>query len=188
MPLDALAVATACGQPDLGRAEGLYRAGPALSPYAASLVTDTPPADIGALTARIQELSDQYDVVLVEGAGGLLVPIDRHRTVADLAASLGLALLVVTRDQLGVISHTLTLFESATARGLRIAGLVLVSHEPDESSYGPGSNLQVLAELVSVPVLGLGFCEDDDDRLARAVQEAGLLGLLHKPFRSPLPV
>ncbi len=176
--LDALAIANACREPELGTAEGLYRAGPALSPYAASLVTAAPPPDIGRLAARIRELCGEKQAVLVEGAGGLLVPLDRQRTVADLAAILALPLLVVARDELGVISHTLTLFESAAARGLHIAGLVLVRHEPGEASAVKGSNPSVLAELVRAPVLGLGFCEDDDEKLACAVREAGIVDLL----------
>ena len=120
VPQDAVAVARACGKPELAAAEGLYRARPALSPYAASLATDLPGPDIDALAARVFELSTGAEVVLVEGAGGLLVPLDRQRTVADLARLLGLPLLVVARDALGVISHSLTLFESAAARFMTI--------------------------------------------------------------------
>jgi dethiobiotin synthetase len=175
---DALSIARACGRPELATAEGLYRARPALSPYAASLVTGLPGPDIEKLAARVLELAGGVRIVLVEGAGGLLVPLDRQRTMAEFARALGLPLLVVARDVLGVISHTLTLFESAASRGLRIAGLALVSHEPGGLRAEKGSNLQVLAELVQVPVRGFGFCADDDEDLAGAAESAGLLELL----------
>ena len=178
LPRDALAIASACGRPGLGQAPGLYRAVPALSPFSASLITRAPPPDVDHLAHRIEELSAGVRVVLVEGAGGLLVPIDRRQTMADLAGLLGLPLLVVARDELGVISHTLTMFESAAARGLSIAGLVRVSHQPSGAFRGKGSNLQVLTELVHAPVLGLDFCQDDDESLARAVQGAGIVGLV----------
>jgi dethiobiotin synthetase len=175
-PQDAVAIARACGNPDLGLADGLYRARPALSPYAATLLTGLPGPDVETLAARVRELSLGAAVVLVEGAGGLLVPLDRQRSVADLASALGLPLLVVTQDVLGVISHTLTLFESAASRALPIAGLVLTRHLPGNRSAASGSNLQVLGELLPVPVLGLGYCADDDESLAGAVESAGLLG------------
>jgi dethiobiotin synthetase len=178
VPRDAMAIARACNRPDLAFAEGLYRALPALAPYAASLVTGSPGPDIEKLAARISELSDGAQVTLVEGAGGLLVPVDRQRTVAELVSVLGLPLLVVARDVLGVISHTLTLFESAASRGLPLAGLVLTSHEPDGVNTEKGSNLQVLGERLRIPVRSFGFCIDDDESLAREAESAGLLDLI----------
>lgn len=178
VPRDAVAIATACNRPDLAFAEGLYRARPALAPYAASLVTGSPVPDMEKLAARVAELSDGAQVTLVEGAGGLLVPVDRQRTMAELASVLGLPLLVVARDVLGVISHTLTLFESAASRGLPLAGLVLTSHEPEGVNTEKGSNLQVLCERLQVPVRSFGFCIDDDESLAREAENAGLLDLV----------
>jgi len=178
VPQDAVAIARACGNPALGSADGLYRARPALSPHAASLVTGLPGPDIEKLAARVRELSEKAQIVLVEGAGGLLVPLDRQRTVADLASALGLPLLVVTQDVLGVISHSLTLFESAASRALPMAGLVLTGHPPGGDGAARGSNLQVLGELLPVPVLGLGHCADDDESLAGAAEGAGLLDLV----------
>lgn len=93
------------------------------------------------------------DLLLVEGAGGLLVPLDDERgtTIADLAVRLGAPVLVVARDRLGVINHTLLTLEVAAARGLTVLGVVL--NVVDEREVVP-SNLQQLRRHAAVPVLG----------------------------------
>ncbi|MCB9717439.1 MAG: dethiobiotin synthase [Myxococcales bacterium] len=92
------------------------------------------------------------DLLLVEGAGGLLVPLDDDGlTIADLAARLGHPLLVVARDRLGMISHTLLTLEVAAARGLPVAGVIL--NVVDEHELVP-SNLDELLRHARVPVLG----------------------------------
>jgi dethiobiotin synthetase len=63
--------------------------------------------------------------LLVEGVGGFAVPIDRHNTVADLAAQLALPVLVVAANRLGVLNHTLLSIQAIRAANLTIAGLVL---------------------------------------------------------------
>jgi dethiobiotin synthase len=67
--------------------------------------------------------------LVVEGAGGLLVPLNRTETMADLAAAFGLPIVVVWRYYLGSINHTLLTLEAAKARGLNIAGLILNGEE-----------------------------------------------------------
>lgn len=92
------------------------------------------------------------DFLLVEGAGGLLVPIDdRSTTIADVALYLGHPLLVVVRDRLGAINHTLLTVEVAQARGLTVSGVVL--NRVDLAEVVP-SNLDELRRHCPVPVLG----------------------------------
>jgi dethiobiotin synthetase len=79
--------------------------------------------DLGVADAALARLD--ADLVLVEGAGGLLVPITAELNMADLAARWPCALLVVARASLGTINHTLLTLEAARHRGLRIAGVVL---------------------------------------------------------------
>jgi dethiobiotin synthase len=172
---DAEALARACGRPELATAPGLYRSGPPLSPYAAAIQTRTPPPSIEALCSRLNELSLEADLTLVEGAGGLLVPLDREQTMADLALALSLPLIVVACDRLGVLSHTLTAVESASARSLEVAAVVLTRHEPGPVDDRPGSNLCILAERLAAPVIAFPFCRDDDVELARAAADSGLL-------------
>jgi dethiobiotin synthetase len=179
-PLDAIALAGACGLPHLAGVPGLYRASLPLAPYAAAIETRTPPPDIAALVTRIHELaiSVRADCLLVEGAGGLLVPLDATRTLADLAAELALPLLIVARDELGVLSSALTCIESARARRLRIAAVILNACEPHPTDPSPRTNARILRERLDVPVLTFPRSIDDDDALADAAERLGLPGLL----------
>lgn len=77
------------------------------------------------LLRAIRQNRMKYDFHLVEGAGGLLVPLVERRLVADLAADLGLPLLIVARPGLGTVNHTLLTLEVAKARGLRVAGWII---------------------------------------------------------------
>jgi dethiobiotin synthetase len=65
------------------------------------------------------------DILLAEGAGGLLVPLGGGRLVADLALDLGAPLLIVARESLGTINHTLLTLEAARARGLDVNAVIL---------------------------------------------------------------
>ncbi|MGG2198078.1 dethiobiotin synthase [Paenibacillus validus] len=72
--------------------------------------------------------------LLVEGAGGLLVPLTGDRTVADLALALGLPLLIVARATLGTVNHTLMTIECARSRGLDVAGVILNGYEEENDA------------------------------------------------------
>lgn len=91
---------------------------------------------------------------LVEGAGGLLVPLGSGHQIADLARLLSLPLLVVARDSLGTINHTLLTVEAARARGLTVRGVVLVSTDGATPPDRVESNLQEIERAGGVQVLG----------------------------------
>jgi dethiobiotin synthetase len=95
------------------------------------------------------------DLLVVEGAGGLLVPFGAGRTTADLAARLELPLLVVARAGLGTINHTLLTVEVARARGLRVAAVVLNDPAPTgEPAELVASNAEEIERACQIPVLG----------------------------------
>jgi dethiobiotin synthetase len=73
-------------------------------------------------------LSERYDTVLVEGAGGLLVSIDGFYTMADYVAERGLPLILVTSPRLGSVNHTLLSLEACRTRGIRVAMLAYNLH------------------------------------------------------------
>jgi dethiobiotin synthetase len=177
-PRDALALARAAGRPELACADGLYRAALPLAPYAVSLEAKEPGPDLARLISRVRELADGSDLLLVEGAGGLLVPIDRERTMADLALGLELPLLLVAADQLGVLSSVLTCVESAQARGLRVAAVILAQHAAASDDPSPRTNRRILQERLHCPVLTFPRCADDDDALADAAERTGLIAEL----------
>jgi dethiobiotin synthetase len=125
-----------------------------LSPEAAARTSGLPPLDLGVAAAYIKELA--ADLVLVEGAGGLLVRYDPSgATIADLAAALGAPVVVVTTAGLGTLNHTALTLEALAARGLALAGLVIGSW-PDDPGLAELSNLTDLPPLSGRMPAGAG--------------------------------
>ena len=77
--------------------------------------------DLNALVGQVSETT-----VIVEGAGGVLVPVNESQTMVDLMVLLGLPVIVATRTTLGTINHTLLTLEALRARALRVAGVVMI--------------------------------------------------------------
>lgn len=146
---DANALAHACSRPELATHPGFYRARRPLAPYAATLMGE-PPLALESLIAATVDALDGSDFGLVEGAGGILVPLDAERTVADLIDALELPTLIVARDGLGVLSSTLTAVEAATRRGLPITAVVLSQHGPADVSQQ--TNHEILERYLPCPV------------------------------------
>lgn len=98
---------------------------------------------LAAIRDAYATLAGRHAFMLVEGAGGLLVPIDGATDMADLARELGLPLLLVARAGLGTVNHTRLSLEAAAARGLEVFG-VAISHSTAEESEGDRLNLDGL--------------------------------------------
>lgn len=105
-----------------------------------------------ALDSWFRFVSKGRQSVLVEGAGGWLVPISEKVLIADLAAALGLPVIVVVANRLGCINHTLLTIESIRSRGLECRGMILnsLSREPGDPAL---NNRTLLEEFTDVPVL-----------------------------------
>jgi dethiobiotin synthetase len=145
-------------------------AAPALAAEAAGMRLD-----VGRMVERARALARRGDFLLVEGAGGLLVPYAGAETTADLAARLGLPVLVVGRMALGTINHVALTLAEAARRGLAIAGCLLNRTEPDVGPHEQG-NVELIAAVTGHRPLGvvphLGDAREDDDRVADAVRDA----------------
>jgi len=111
--------------------------------------------DLAKILRTYQQLTADYSVVLVEGAGGLLVPIRENYFVADLAKALKLPLLIVARLGLGTINHTLLTVRQAKSHGLKIAGLVLNDTVGSRHGLAEKTNIRVLPDLCKIPLLGV---------------------------------
>lgn len=99
-----------------------------LSPDAAARRAGMAPLRLDGVAADVAALADRYDLVLVEGAGGLLVRFaDDGWTLADLARTLDLPVLVVAGAGLGTLNHTALTLEVLAGRGVRLAGVVIGS-------------------------------------------------------------
>ena len=102
-----------------------------------------------------QTLARRHEFMLVEGAGGLLVPIDAATDMADLARELALPLLVVARPALGTVNHTRLTLEAARARGLAVLGVVASHASPSgAASESDRRNLEGLVERLGGDWLG----------------------------------
>ena len=125
-----------------------------LSPAAAARRCGRPPLDLAEVTAAALELARTHDLVLVEGAGGLLVRFDEDGlTLADLARTLRAPVLVVTAAGLGTLNSTALTLESMATRGLDLAGVV-VGAWPAEPDLAARCNLRDLETLAARPLLG----------------------------------
>jgi dethiobiotin synthetase len=124
-----------------------------------------------------QAIADRYETVVVEGAGGLMVPLGPDWTVADLAVELGLPLVVVARAGLGTVNHSTLTVRVARSVGLDVVGVIL-NGAGDESSQG---NAALIERLANVRVLGstpLVEGELTGDRLRELVEQNVDVGAL----------
>ena len=147
-----------------------------LSPEAAARAAGQPPLDLTEVAVVVKQLAASVDLVLVEGAGGLLVRYDRAgATIADLAAMLAAPVLVVVSAGLGTLNHTALTLEALSARRLPPAGVVIGSW-PSRPGLAERANLTDLAVIAGRPLAGV--LPDGAGRLDRdaflAVARAGL--------------
>lgn len=138
-----------------GGAEGheLVRYPDPLSPAAAARISGRPPLDPAACYELVLALP--HDLVLVEGAGGLLVRYDEDGlTLADLARGLRAPVLLVVDPALGTLNSTALTLEAMAHRGLELSGVVVGSW-PDEPGLAERCNLRDLETLAARPLLGV---------------------------------
>lgn len=125
---------------------------PLAPPVAARLEGKEVDADL--LRTGIDWWRKRVDVVVVEGAGGLLSPVSESESVADLAVAFGFPVLVVARLSLGTINHTLLTLEAARSRGLTVAGVVLNQPAPPAADdVSAASNPVELEKRCGAPIL-----------------------------------
>jgi dethiobiotin synthetase len=129
------------------------RFGPAVSPHLAGSMANEP-IDAVALVERAKANASADETLIVEGVGGLLVPLTDDFTVRDLAVELALPLLIAASPDLGTINHTLLTIEAARAVGLSVAAVVLTPW-PSEPSRMERSNCETIARLGTIEVATL---------------------------------
>jgi len=110
--------------------------------------------DLRQIAAFYDVLASDFSPILVEGAGGLLVPIKRNYFVADLARQLDLPVIIVARLGLGTLNHTLLTVRQAQAMQLKITGVIL-NDTTGRRGLAERTNLKAIAELTGVPLLGV---------------------------------
>lgn len=137
--------------------------------------------DLRALDDAFTVLSADREVIIVEGAGGLLVPITPTMHFGHLFARWQCDVVVVAGNRLGVINHTLLTVQAAAAMGLRVRAVVLTSVTGREASVAEATNGDALVSLLpQLTCYRLPWVErwDHPDALAAAAEAAGLAALL----------
>jgi dethiobiotin synthetase len=110
--------------------------------------------DVDHLAALVRRRATEADVLLVEGAGGLLVPLAGRTTYAELAARCDLPLLLVAANRLGAINHAALTARAAAAAGLRLLGFVLSQPTPVEDPSA-ATNAEAIRHLTGLPCRGV---------------------------------
>ena len=109
--------------------------------------------DLSVIHRAYQELSTTADIVIVEGVGGFLVPVNRHQTGADLAKTLNLPVILVVGMRLGCLNHALLTAQAIKAAGLPLAGWVANCIDPDILMLT--ENIATLEQRLDCPLLGV---------------------------------
>lgn len=95
------------------------------APYTAGLVKKSERVDFQRMVSRYSELASVHDMMIVEGLGGILVPLTRKKNLADFARALNLPLIVVARFRLGMINHILLTLNACLNYNLKVEGIIL---------------------------------------------------------------
>jgi len=129
-----------------------YRFAPAIAPHIAAEQVGIV-MDVTVIKQAYQQLSKLAEVVIVEGAGGLLVPVNQNQTLADVAQALNLPIILVVGMRLGCINHALLTIASLEQRGLKLAGWIANQIDPQLPNFE--ENLASLKQRVEAPCLGV---------------------------------
>jgi dethiobiotin synthetase len=127
-----------------------YAFGPAIAPHLAAAQSGAV-IDLEWIAAAYGRLAARADVVVVEGAGGALVPLSQRFDMLDIAARLGLPVLLVVGVRLGCLNHALLTALAISARGLKLAGWV--ANRIDAAMPEGEANVETLARCLPAPLV-----------------------------------
>jgi dethiobiotin synthetase len=147
---DVVALAAA-GNVDAPRADrNPYAFAPAVAPHLAAAQARTT-IDLAVIAAAYTRLAARADAIVVEGAGGVLVPLDGRHDMLDIPATLGLPVLLVVGVRLGCLNHALLAALAIRARGVRLAGWV--ANQIDPAMDLPAENIATLTARLPAPLV-----------------------------------
>lgn len=111
--------------------------------------------DLSTIEKTYAKLTQKYDFMIVEGVGGIAVPINEDFLVAHLISQLNLPILIVADAGLGTINHTMLTVAFAKQFNLQIAGIVLNLFRPETAGLAEQTNPAEIERLTHVPVVGV---------------------------------
>jgi len=122
------------------------------------------------LCLAYHNLTSRCEIILVEGIGGVMVPLEEDYLVIDMMAEMKLPVLIVAGSKLGTINHSLLTVAACQRAGLEINGLVINNYNPEGNDLSEETNPKVITELTGIPVLSIIPYDRD------SCVEKGLLG------------
>ena len=159
-PQDALYLKNAAGVSDELDLINPYRFKACLAPSIASKL-EGKNIDFNRIKECYDTLASKHSLMLVEGAGGLLTPINEAYTVADLIKLLNLPIIIIAASRLGTINHTLLTVRYAQSNGIEVKGIIL-NYPTLSTDEALSTNQAEIKRFANVPVLGeLPFCYAD---------------------------
>ena len=135
--------------------------------------------DPDLIASRYHEARRKYEFLLVEGVGGILVPLNRELLLADLVSRVALPVLIVARSGLGTLNHTLLTIESLRRRKIPILGVVFSDASAEEDEVIVADNMKTIAAMGKVRVFGrmrryasLDIAKEQFDEIGEKVWDA----------------
>lgn len=111
--------------------------------------------DVSVVKKEYQTIKQNCEILLVEGAGGLLVPVSQNILMSDIAKMLDIPILIVTRPNLGTINHTLLTINQAKECGLDIAGVIINRYPQGTDDIAIKTAPKLIEEYSDVNILGI---------------------------------
>jgi dethiobiotin synthetase len=155
---------------------------PAIAPHLAAAEAGVV-IDTDCIVRAHEILCASADVVLAEGAGGFLVPMDSRRSFAELPGLLGMQVLLVVGLRLGCLNHAFLTCDAIRARGLALAGWIGNCIDPGFARRD--ANIATLTEMIAAPCLGIvpWMQHPDVGEAASALARAAVLRLIVASLR-----
>lgn len=111
--------------------------------------------DIKKIKSSFNKLKEKYEFLIVEGAGGIIVPIKENYLMRDLIIDLKLPAVIIARPTLGTINHTVLTVKYLDEKGIKVAGIILNNLDPDKTGMAEKTNPDVIESLTKRPILGI---------------------------------
>jgi dethiobiotin synthetase len=113
------------------------------------------PVDFSSIQRSLNLMSAASDVMIVEGVGGVLVPLDSHHTILDMIKWLALPVVIVARPSLGTINHTLLTLQTLRTVNIPIAGIIINRFSTDSTDVAEQTNPAALEKYGRTKILAL---------------------------------
>jgi len=146
---------------------------PACSPHLAPGENEVAPS-IAEIQKAAKKLAVRHQAIVIEGAGGLMVPLNETETMIDLFAAVQLPVILVARVGLGTINHTLLSIEALRQRHIPVAGFIMNETMPqsEDDAFIRANNPSTIAKFGNAPYLGtLPFSPDPTPQSLRAAAQ-----------------